>query len=259
MLFYFDPRYLLFVLVPTLIISAAVQWYLKATFNKWRQIRNSAGLTGAQIADELFARAADLPRAEIGRTGETGARGGRPGRPSRPLLQRIPIQRSTAGELSDHFDPKANVVRLSNAIATQPSVAAMAVVAHELGHVQQQQWRSPLMVTRDFLVPALRFSPTLSYILIFAGLIFSSSGLLWLGVAFFGLVVLFAIFTLPVEFDASRRGLRLLRETGLMQTEQDAIGARAVLTAAALTYVGAAATAILQLLYFVMLAGGRRD
>ena len=87
MLFYFDPRYLLFVLVPTLIISAAVQWYLKATFNKWRQIRNSAGLTGAQIADELFARAADLPRAEIGRTGETGARGGRPGRPSRPCDQ----------------------------------------------------------------------------------------------------------------------------------------------------------------------------
>ena len=257
MFFYFDPRYLLFVLIPTIVISGAVQLYLKATFARWRQVRNSAGLTGGQIADELFARA-DVPRAGIGSTSDVG-RGGRLGDARRPLLQRIPIQRSHAGELSDHFDPKANVVRLSDAIASQPSVAAMAVVAHELGHVQQQQWRSPLMATRNFLVPALRFSPTLSYILIFAGLIFSSTGLLWLGVAFFGVVVLFAIFTLPVEFDASRRGLRLLRETGLMQTEQDAAGSRAVLTAAALTYVGAAVTAVLQLLYFVMLAGGRRD
>ena len=246
MFLYFDPRYILFVMLPALAISAGVQLYLRSTFGRWRQVRNSAGLTGEQVADALFERGSVAAVA----TERSGKR--------IPLLKRIPIQRSQAGALSDHFDPRANVVRLSEPVATQPSVASMAVVAHELGHVQQQQRHSPLMAARNVLVPAVTFSPMLSYGLIFGGLILRSSGLVWLGVLAFALVVLFAVLTLPVEIDASRRGLRLLRETGLMQTDDDAHGSRAVLTAAATTYVGAAVTAVLQLLYFVMLAGGRR-
>jgi Zn-dependent membrane protease YugP len=242
---YFDPRYILFVLIPALLISGGVQLYLKSTFAKWRQVRNSAGLTGEQVADTLFERGALIPVA----TERSGKR--------IPLLQRIPIQRSQAGALSDHFDPRANVVRLSEPIATQPSVASMAVVAHELGHVQQAQQRSPLMTARNVLVPAVTISPMVSYGLIVIGFLFGSTGLVWLGVLVFALVVLFAVLTLPVEINASRRGLRLLHETGLMQTESDAQGSRAVLTAAGLTYVGAAVTAVLQLLYFVMLAGRR--
>jgi Zn-dependent membrane protease YugP len=156
--------------------------------------------------------------------------------------------------LTDHFDPGANVVRLSEPVANQPSVAAMAVTAHELGHVQQYQTSSALIRLRGLLLPALQFSPTISYFSIFLGLMFNMTGLLWLGIVFFGLMVLFSILTLPVEIDASRRGLALLKEAQVLQSDADARGARSVLTAAALTYLAAAITSILQLFYYVSIA-----
>jgi Zn-dependent membrane protease YugP len=223
---FFDPRYMLYVLIPTLLISGAVQLYLRSTYARWRQARNSAGASGHDVGEALFQRTA---------------------------LKAVPLE-TTQGELTDHFDPRANVVRLSKAVATQPSVASMAIVAHELGHVQQHQQHSPLMVARGFLVPAVTVSPTVSYLMIIIGLILGIAQLTWLGVLVFGLMVLFAFLTLPIEIDASRRGLRLLREAGFMQTEEDAGGARKVLTAAALTYLAAAVTAVLQLLYWVMVA-----
>lgn len=225
-MFWFDSTYLLLVLIPTLAISAGVQIYLSSTYKKWSRVQNSAGETGAQIGHELFARTS---------------------------LQEIPFE-GTSGKLSDHFDPRKNVVRLSQGVANQPSVASMAIVAHELGHVQQHQERSFLMKARGFLVPAVTVSPMISYGLVFAGLIFQLPGLAWLGVAFFLVVILFMTLTLPVEIDASRRGMRLLREAGLLRVESDGSGARAVLTAAALTYVAALVTAVLQLLYLVLLA-----
>ena len=100
----------------------------------------------------------------------------------------------------------------------------MAITAHELGHVQQYQTGSALIKTRGFLLPALQFSPTISYIAILLGLWFNMTGMLWLGIIFFGIMVLFSILTLPVEFDASRRGLKLLDEAGLMQSDQDRKG-----------------------------------
>src|SRR5690606_7413480 len=112
---------------------------------------------------------------------------------------------------------------------------AMAVVAHELGHAQQHEENSIFIVMRNFLLPAVSLSPQIAFGLIFAGLIFNIAGLLWLGIIFFGLVVLFSVLTLPVEFDASRRGLILLQEAGLMESPEDAGGARQVLTAAGLT------------------------
>jgi Zn-dependent membrane protease YugP len=170
--------------------------------------------------------------------------------------QAIRVER-IRGTMTDHFDPGANVVRLSDPVATQPSVASMAVTAHELGHVQQYQTGSGLIKMRGFLLPALQFSPTISYIAILLGLWWNMTDLLWIGILFFALMVLFSVLTLPVEVDASRRGTRLLREAGLMQNEADAKGSRAVLTAAALTYLAAAITSILQLLYYISVANRR--
>jgi len=225
-MFIFDWNYVLWVLIPTLVISGGVQIYLRSTYSRWRQVRNSSGATGGQVGEALF---------------------------DRTSLKAIPI-RETKGELTDNFDPRAGVVNLSRSVATQPSVASMAIVAHELGHVQQHQQKSALMAMRNFLVPAVVISPNVAYFMIFFGLILQLTGLIWLGVFFFGLMVVFCLVTLPVEIDASRRGLRMLAEAGFMQTDDDRTGAKKVLTAAGLTYLGAAVTAILQLLYFISLA-----
>ena len=229
MFFYIDPIYFWYVFIPTLLLSLGVQVYLKSTFNKWGQVRNHINMNGMQVGQALFAKTS---------------------------LNAIPLQR-TPGSLSDHFDPGANVVRLSAPIATQSSVAAMAVTAHELGHVQQYQTGSALISARGFLLPALQFSPTLSYIAILLGFWFNMTGLIWIGIFFFALMVLFSILTLPVEIDASRRGLRLLREAGLFQNEEDERGARSMLTAAGLTYLAAAITSILTLLYYIARAQQR--
>jgi Zn-dependent membrane protease YugP len=225
-MFYFDTTYLLYIFLPILVLSLGVQLYLKSTFSKWSQVRNSSGLNGMQAGQELFRRTD---------------------------LDEIPLQ-PTRGSLTDNFDPRHQVVNLSEPVATKQSVAAMAVVAHELGHVQQYQKKSALMGARNFLVPAVQFSPMISYVAIIAGIIFNSAGLLWLGVIFFGLLVFFSILTVPVEIDASRRGIAMLRQAGLIQTDDDAKGSKAVLTAAAMTYLAAAVGAVLQLLYFIMMA-----
>ncbi len=229
MIFYFDPVYLWYVVIPVLIISLIVQLYLRSTFSKWSNVGNSSGLTGTQVGRQLF---------------------------NRTSLQSIRIER-TPGTLSDHFDPGANVVRLSDPVATKPTVAAMAVTAHELGHVQQYQAGSALIKVRGALLPALQFSPTISYLAILFGLFWNMTNLLWIGIFFFALMVLFSILTLPIELDASRRGLHLLREAGLMASDSDAKGSRQVLTAAALTYLAAAITSILQLLYYISVAQRR--
>lgn len=226
----FDPNYLLLVFIPTLLLSLGAQFFVRSAYSKWGNVRNSAGATGVDVARAIF---------------------------SRTNVQEIRLE-GTPGQLTDHFDPGSNIVRLSQGIATTPSVAAMAVVAHELGHVQQYQQRSPLIAARQFLVPAVTFAPQIGYLMIFAGLFLRSTGLIWAGIALFAVMVVFMILTLPVEIDASRRGLALLQQSGLMTSESDAGGARQVLTAAALTYVAAAITSVLQLLYFVSLANRRR-
>ena len=227
---FFDMNYFIFIALPTLLISFLVQMYLRRTYGKWNKVRNANGLTGAQVGEVLFDR---TPLDEI-------------------VMQVVP------GQMTDHFDPRANVVRFSQGTATQPSVAAMAIAAHELGHVQQYQTGSALIKARGFLIPAVQFSPTLSYLSILAGIILNISGLLWLGVFFFGLMVVFSLLTLPVEFDASRRGINLLSEAGLLSSSEDRRGANAVLRAAALTYIAAAVTAVMQLLYYITIANRRR-
>jgi Zn-dependent membrane protease YugP len=227
---FFDSNYLLLVFIPTLILSLGAQFLVMSAFNKWSKVRNSLGLTGVQAAQRII-NAAGLNG--VGLEGTPGTR-------------------------SDHYDPRSHVVRLSEDVATKPSVAAMAVVAHELGHVQQHQERSVLIQMRNFLVPAMQISPNIAMMLILAGLFLRLTGLLWAGIAFYGVVVVFMILTLPVEFDASRRGLKLLNQAGLMVAPEDSSGSRQVLTAAALTYVAAAVTAVLNLLYYISIANRRR-
>lgn len=221
---YFDPTYLLLVALPTLILSGLAQMYVRSTYSKWGQVRNSRSVTGADVAQGIM----------------------------RQNGLRVSLA-STPGELSDHFDPSSGVVRLSQGVANTPSVAAMAIAAHEFGHVQQQQQGSILMTMRSFLVPAVQIAPTFSYLLILGGLLLNFAGLAWIGVALFGISVAFMVLTLPVEIDASTRAMKMLNEGGFFATEQDRDGARQMLTAAALTYVAAALTSILQLLYYVSL------
>mgnify|MGYP001818975714 CR=1 FL=1 len=228
-MFYIDPVYFWYVFIPTILISIGVQMYLRSTFSKWSKVRNTAGMAGPLVAREIF--------------DETS-------------LQPVRLER-VRGSMTDHFDPVNNIVRLSDPVAKQNSVASMAIAAHELGHVQQYQTGSALIKARGFLLPALQFSPTVSYIAILLGLWFNMTGLLWLGIIFFGLMVLFSLLTLPVEIDASKRATKLLEEAGLMRSDADAKGSKAVLTAAALTYLAAAITSILQLLYYISIAKRR--
>lgn len=221
----FGGNYLLLVLIPTMLLSLGAQWLVSSAFSRWTRVRNSAGLAGPQVAEALK-RSAGLDAVRLERT---------------------------PGSRSDHFDPRENVVRMSPEVEGTPSVASMAVVAHELGHAQQYQQGSFLIQMRSFLVPAMQFSPMISYALITLGLAIGMTGLFQIGVLVYGVVVVFMLLTLPVEIDASLRGLRMLREAGFMQSNDDSSGARSVLTAAALTYVAAAVSSLMTLLYYISL------
>jgi uncharacterized protein len=228
-MFYFDTNYLLLVMLPTLLLSGLAQIYVRSAYARWTRARNGQSISGVQVAQAIFQRTNVRP---------------------------VNLE-GTPGQLTDHFDPGKNVVRLSAGVAQEPSVASMAIVAHELGHVQQYQTGSGLIAARQFLVPAVRFSPMLASALLIAGFAFQITGLAWLGVAFFGVTTLFALLTLPVEIDASNRAMKLLDEAGLLTSEEDRRGARNVLNAAASTYLAAALTSVLQLLYYIMLVSGR--
>lgn len=257
----FDFNYLLWVLLPTMLLSLGAQAFLKYAYGKWSRVRNSLNLTGAEVgrliidrtslADKAYRTTLGGMDSGIGAGYAAAGGAGRPGNAANLRLEMI------GGQLTDHYDPTSHTVRMSQAVATQPSVMAMAVVAHELGHAEQHEHNSVLIQMRNVLLPALQFTPTLSYLMILGGLFLNMTGLLWLGILFFGLMVVFSVLTLPVEIDASVRGLRLLREAGLIRSEQDSSGARQMLTAAATTYIAAAIASVLQLLYYISLAQRR--
>ncbi len=245
----FDPLYL-FLMIVTLVISGAAQLFVTSAYKKWSGVRNAVSMTGLQVGQAIVDRTTlgdfvNAPKS-IQAAGQFGQAG-----------STISFQR-TAGQLTDHYDPRTHSVSLSDGVASQPSVAAMAIVAHELGHAQQHEQASVLMAMRSFLVPAVQFSPQVAYIMIFLGFLLRSADLIYIGALLYGVMVLFTVITLPVEIDASRRALGLLREANLIQDENDAAGARRVLTAAAMTYVAAAVTAVLTLLYYLSLANRRR-
>jgi hypothetical protein len=165
----------------------------------------------------------------------------------------------TSGKLSDHYDPRKKVLRLSEGVARRSSVASVAIVAHEMGHAEQDFKAFALMRLRSGLVPVVNFTSWLGPILFMVGILFNAQGLAWAGVLAFAAAALFSLVTLPVELNASRRGLRMLEESGIIVSDKEKRGAQQVLNAAALTYVAALAQSLSTLLYYVfILSGGRR-
>ncbi|HVF26397.1 MAG TPA: zinc metallopeptidase [Anaerolineales bacterium] len=227
---FFDPTYIILVAIPSMILMGAASWYVRHANSKWSQIRASSGLTGAQAAQRLIS------------TGN---------------LYGVKVQ-ATPGELTDHYDPRNKTLFLSNTVANVPSVAAVAIAAHELGHALQDAEEYFPMKVRSALVPVVNIGSNLGWFLIIIGLVLNFIQLAWIGVFVFAGGALFALATLPVEFNASARAKQLLAETGIIQTEEERRGVNQVLNAAALTYVAGLITAIMQLLYYVFLVGGRR-
>jgi hypothetical protein len=228
-MFFFDPTYLIF-MIPAFILMGITSWYVKSSYNKWSKVRATSGLTGAQAAQRLIS------------TGN---------------LYGVKIQ-GIAGNLTDHYDPRNKTLSLSQGVVNSPSVAAVAIAAHELGHALQDAEDYIPLRFRSAIVPAVNIGSYLGWIMIMAGLLLRLTNLAWLGVLVFSGGALFALVTLPVEFNASARAKQLLVQTGIIQTDEEMRGVNAVLNSAALTYVAGLVTALLQVFYFATLVGGRR-
>lgn len=226
-----------FLIIVTMVLGFAAQAYINSSYKKYSRVRNGTGLTGAQIARRML--------------DENG-------------LYDVQVQ-AVSGTLSDHYDPRTRVVRLSEGVYGEATVSAMAVACHECGHAVQHARGYVPMNVRSALVPLANFGSSAWLILLIAGFILNFTGLIWAGIILYAFAVLFHVVTLPVEFNASRRGLAYIKgETdsrvvnasmALAVPGDDAsAGARRVLTAAALTYVVGALTSIMQLLYFIGMA-----
>jgi len=226
---FFSPYWLLFAL-PGIVLAFWAQSRVKGAYNKYSKVRTSRGVSGADVARTLL-----------------DSQG----------LHDVEIEESK-GLLSDHYDPRTKVLRLSKDVYHNPSVAAAGIAAHEMGHaLQHSSGYFPLQI-RSAIVPVAQVGSTLAPWLVIIGFFLRFTTLAWVGVVLFGLAVIFTLITLPVEFDASKRAKKLLVSNGvLIGNEID--GANKVLDAAALTYVAAAVAAIGQLIYYVFLmTGGRR-
>jgi uncharacterized protein len=224
----FDITYF-FYMIPALILMGLTSWYVKSAYNKWSKVRARSGLTGAQATERLIAA------------------GG---------LYGVRVE-GIAGEMTDHYDPRAKVLRLSQGVANVPSVAALAIAAHELGHAMQDAENYFPLRLRGAMVPMVNIGSNLGWILILIGLFLNFMQLAWIGVIAFAAGAVFALATLPVEFDASARAKRLLADSGIISGQEEMKGVNNVLNAAALTYVAGLVTAVLQLMYYVSLVMGR--
>ncbi len=227
---YFDPTYYLVIIGAVICLLASAR--VNSTFKKYSKMRTIQGMTGAQAAERILHGAGIFD---------------------------VRVER-VSGNLTDHYDPKNKVLRLSDSVYAQPTVAAVGVAAHECGHaIQHAKGYAPLKF-RTALVPVANLGSMLAWPLILIGLLFNSESS-WLfieiGILAFSAAVLFQLVTLPVEYNASNRAIRILADTGMMYGEEIQ-SAKKVLNAAALTYVASAAASILQLLRLVLLTGGRR-
>ncbi len=228
---FYDPTYIL-VLIGA-ILSLLASGMVNRAFSKYSKMKNTRGITGAEAAERVLHHAG---------------------------IYDVRIER-VSGNLTDHYDPRTKVLRLSQSVYDQTSVAAVGVAAHECGHAIQHARAYAPLALRSTLVPIANFGAKIAWPLILIGLLFSSeSSMLFIniGIIAFSAAVLFQLVTLPVEFNASNRAIRMIADTGMMQGEEIQ-AAKKVLNAAALTYVASAATAILQLLRIIIIAGGRRN
>jgi len=228
---FFDPRYMIFIL-PAFLLMMVAQGYVNGAYRKWSQVMACSRLTGSQAAERLIS-AGGLD------VNVDGVR----------------------GKLTDNYDPRQKVLHLSEGVYNSPSVAALAIAAHELGHAMQDKDGYFPLRFRAALVPAVNIGSYLGWILIILGLILRMTDLAWLGVLVFSGGAIFALATLPVELNASARAKQLLVNTGMIMGDDERRGVNNVLNAAALTYVAGLIAAVMQLLYFVSLVfgmGGRR-
>lgn len=227
----FDPVYFLFV-GPALLLSFWASIKVKSNFKRYSRVGTSRGITGAAAAGEILKREG---------------------------ISDVKIV-STRGMLSDHYNPVTKTLALSEEVYGSRSVAAVGVAAHEVGHaIQHARGYAPLWL-RSFLVPTAKIGSSIGYIMMFLGLIIASQGLVLLGAAFFSMVFLFQVVTLPVEFNASSRAKTILVDQGIIN-QSEKTGIDKVLNAAAMTYVAAAISTLMTLLYFLLragLLGGRR-
>lgn len=224
--------YLLFSL-PALLLGFWAQLKVQAAFNKYSQVRSFVGLTGAQVARRIL----DMNGLNHVRVEEVG------------------------GLLSDHYDPTKKVLRLSHDVYRGNSLAAAGIAAHEAGHALQHRENYGPLKIRTFMVPSVQIGSWLGPIIFIVGLLMSSTigtQIAWFGLLLFGATALFAIVTLPVEFDASRRAKAWLSDSGIIYRGEEMKGVNSVLDAAALTYVAAAIQAVSTILYYAFLLMGRR-
>ena len=228
-MFWYIDRYYILLIIPAMLIALFAQMRVQSTFRQYSRVYSSRGATAAQVARDIL--------------DQNG-------------LRQVRIER-VSGSLTDHYDPRANVVRLSDPVYGSSSIAAIGVAAHEVGHAIQHAEEYLPLTLRNAIIPVTNLGSRLSIPLILLGLLFSFQPLVELGILAFSLMVVFQLVTLPVEFDASHRALRTLGGEGYL-TRDEVAGARSVLTAAALTYVAALITAVAQLLRLVLLFG-RRD
>jgi Zn-dependent membrane protease YugP len=227
-MFYYDPYYWC-ILLPAFIISIVAQMRVSSAFRRFSQMRTSRHFTGAQAAEAVL-RAAGILDVRIERV---------------------------SGHLSDHYDPRSNVIRLSNQVYDMDSVSAVGVAAHEAGHAVQYATGYTPVRLRSALIPVCNIGSQLSFVLLLVGLILYSEPLFGLGVILFGVAVLGQVVTLPVEFNASRRAIAALADTHILD-DQELNGARKVLSAAAMTYVAALLVSLAQLLRYLLAFSGRR-
>lgn len=215
-------------MIPAILLGLIVQIRLSTTYSRYSKVQSRTGMTGYTAARRILDAAG---------------------------LRHVPIE-CIQGELTDHFDPRSNVLRLSNGVYNSSSVAAIGVAAHECGHAIQYAEEYTPMKVRGALVKVTNFSSSISMFIVILGLIFSFRELALVGVALFSVVVLFQLVTLPVEFNASRRAVKIL--DGYMDREELS-GVKSVLSAAAMTYVAALVSAIFQLIRLLAIVGGGRD
>lgn len=228
MYYYYDPTYVLVIIGAVICMIASAN--VNRTFNKYSHVGNSRHLTAEQVAQQILREAG---------------------------LTNIPIER-VSGNLTDHYDPRGKVLRLSDNVYGSTSVAAVGVAAHECGHAIQDQVDYVPIRIRNSIVPVVNLGSKLSWPIILLGIVFDMANLLNIGILLFALTLLFQVVTLPVEFNASGRALKILETRGILYGDEMR-GARKVLGAAAMTYVTATVSTILQLLRLVLLFGRRSD